>query len=402
MALHQLTVKQLESAEYNPNGSNEYHDGGGLFVRILAKNKCFYFRYKKPATGKKTNIKMGLFGDLTLKQARDKASNFRQLVNDGHDPKETKTTDENQTFGEIAKQFFQINKSYWSDSHYRTTVTRYKNYLEQPLGKKQVEKIKTRELTDILNKVAIAGSYATAAKLSHIIRGVFKHSYQLGVINVPPPELMTLVENKSEPKNHAYLDLSTSQGEKQFKQFVQDVNSVKAGISVAAALNLALHLFLRTGNLISLKLKHFDREKRELQIPKEEMKSGHCDYKIPLSDQAFEIIDQHIELTKPQEFIFESKRSKCGHISERSLNKTKLRLGWNQNDITIHGLRHTATTFLTEKGFPSELTELQLHHRLPGIRGIYNKAHRIEERRQMMQYWSDYIDSLLNNMGQAA
>jgi integrase len=62
---------------------------------------------------------------------------------------------------------------------------------------------------------------------------------------------------------------------------------------------------------------------------------------------------------------------------------------------TIHGFRSTASTILNEQGFRYDIIEKQLaHEEKNAVRGAYNRAEYMQERMDMMQWYSDFIDSL--------
>lgn len=70
-------------------------------------------------------------------------------------------------------------------------------------------------------------------------------------------------------------------------------------------------------------------------------------------------------------------------------------MGYNGKQ-TPHGFRHIMSTALRERGFRREWVESALAHKLGGVEGVYNKALYLEQRRKMMQIWSDYLDALAN------
>ena len=88
-------------------------------------------------------------------------------------------------------------------------------------------------------------------------------------------------------------------------------------------------------------------------------------------------------------------------MSENTLSNGLKRLG--VCEITAHGLRHTASTFLNESGlFRPEVIEIQLAHVDKNtIRGVYNKATYLEERRQLMAWWSLKLSTLMANCEEA-
>ena len=62
--------------------------------------------------------------------------------------------------------------------------------------------------------------------------------------------------------------------------------------------------------------------------------------------------------------------------------------------FTVHDLRRTGSTRLHEANFLPDIVETALGHRVGGVRGVYNRARYAEQRRDMLQWWADWIDSL--------
>ena len=62
-------------------------------------------------------------------------------------------------------------------------------------------------------------------------------------------------------------------------------------------------------------------------------------------------------------------------------------------DFVIHDFRRTASTLLHEAGFGSDWIEKALAHEVNGIRGTYNQAKYFDQRRDMLQWWADFVDS---------
>jgi integrase len=62
---------------------------------------------------------------------------------------------------------------------------------------------------------------------------------------------------------------------------------------------------------------------------------------------------------------------------------------------TGHGFRSTASTILNEHGFRPDVVERQLaHNERDAVRAAYNHAQYLPERRDMMQWWADYLDEV--------
>ena len=118
---------------------------------------------------------------------------------------------------------------------------------------------------------------------------------------------------------------------------------------------------------------------------------------VPISSKVKEILDFMQPLSGDSKYIFPSPRTKSRPICEQTLNPALHRLGF-KNIQTFHGFRHTASTMLNEMGFIGDVIEKQLaHEETNKVRGAYNKAQYIEQRKDMMQKWAFYLDGLKNN-----
>jgi integrase len=103
-------------------------------------------------------------------------------------------------------------------------------------------------------------------------------------------------------------------------------------------------------------------------------------------------------LTGAGKLLFPGERSAARPMSENTLNAALHRLGF-KGEIVAHGFRHMASTALNEAGWQEDAIERQLAHKDKNtIRGIYNKAQYLAERRKMMQAWADYLDKLRNDL----
>lgn len=116
---------------------------------------------------------------------------------------------------------------------------------------------------------------------------------------------------------------------------------------------------------------------------------------VPLSTQTVNYLRELQALTGDGELLFPGLRSATRPISDNTLNAALRRLGFGQDEMTVHGFRSMASTLLNEQGWHPDLIELQLAHQERNkVRAAYNRAQRLEERRKMMQAWSDYLDGL--------
>jgi integrase len=96
------------------------------------------------------------------------------------------------------------------------------------------------------------------------------------------------------------------------------------------------------------------------------------------------------------ELVMPSRSSLAKPFAQNALNQALDGLTFDMDPLTIHDLRRTGATLLTEHGFPSDVIEKALSHERQGIRAVYILAEHAEQRRKMLQWWADYVDEIVN------
>ncbi len=151
--------------------------------------------------------------------------------------------------------------------------------------------------------------------------------------------------------------------------------------------------FVRSRELRGARWEEFDFERVEWRIPASRMKIT-AEHIVPLSGQAIAILDELKSLTSSYELVFPNQINLTRPMSENTLLYAMYRMGYHSK-ATVHGFRATASTILNEMGFRADVIERQLAHAERNkVRAAYHRSAYLEERRKMMQTWSDYLDSL--------
>jgi integrase len=170
-----------------------------------------------------------------------------------------------------------------------------------------------------------------------------------------------------------------------------------------AALALSALLFQRPGNIRQMEWAWVDFAKSMLTIPSSEMKRRLTQklngrpHLVPLSPQASAILKELQPLTGHGRYVFPSLRTGERSMSENTVNAALRRLGFTGDEMTAHGFRAMARTLLIERipGIAPEVIEAQLAHGKSGPLGMaYDRAEFMEQRRQMMNVWADYLEQL--------
>ncbi|WP_415659374.1 tyrosine-type recombinase/integrase [Roseateles sp.] len=129
-------------------------------------------------------------------------------------------------------------------------------------------------------------------------------------------------------------------------------------------------------------------------MPAAKMKSGVM-HIVPLPRQAVAILQELQPLTGGNKWVFPGKRTNGQPMSENTVNAALRTLGYDRTMLTAHGFRGMASTMLHEQGWPTDVIERQLSHaERNAVKAAYNHAEHLPKRREMMQAWADYLDSL--------
>lgn len=158
-------------------------------------------------------------------------------------------------------------------------------------------------------------------------------------------------------------------------------------------LRLLLLTFVRTGELRGAEWSEIDLAVAEWRVPAERMKMRDP-HIVPLSVQSIAVLERLKQLTGKSKFAFPNSRNPQKTMSENTLLYGLYRMGYHGR-ATGHGFRATASTILNEMGFRADVIERQLAHAERNkVRAAYNRAQYLPERREMMQQWADYLESL--------
>jgi integrase len=186
-------------------------------------------------------------------------------------------------------------------------------------------------------------------------------------------------------KHHSFLNAS------ELPDFLKRLEVYDGNVLTKLALKFLLLTFVRTGELRAARWNEVNWEKAEWRIPADRMKMKEL-HIVPLSTQAIAALRELQRHTGSNEYVFPNQHNTTKFMSENTVLYALYRMGYHSR-ATGHGFRSTASTILNEHGFRADVIERQLaHSERNHIRAAYNHAQYLPERRDMMQWWADYLD----------
>jgi integrase len=164
-------------------------------------------------------------------------------------------------------------------------------------------------------------------------------------------------------------------------------------------MQIAPHVFVRPGELRHAEWVEFDVEAATWIIPAGKMKTRRP-HAVPLSTQVRALLAELREMTGSGRYLFPSMQTSRRPMSENTINAAFRRMGFGSDEVTAHGLRSTASTFLNESGkWSADAIERALAHGdSDAVRGTYNRGSYWTERVAMLQWWSDQLDEMRSNL----
>ena len=177
-------------------------------------------------------------------------------------------------------------------------------------------------------------------------------------------------------------------------QLLRAIDGYQGEYTTRQALKLLPHVFVRSSNIRLAEWKEIDFKKRLWVIPAEKMKAKK-EHRLPLTDQAIEILREIYPYTKEAKYIFHSPISRTRPLTDVTLSKALKRLDFG-SEIVPHGFRAMFSTLAYESGnFRSEVIEALLAHQENNkVKAAYNRALYEAEKRQVMEWWSNFLDEV--------
>ncbi len=376
-------------------------DGGGLYLEVTPRGGKWW-RLKYRFGGKEKRISLGTYPDVSLKEARGGRTEARNHLKNGIDPSKyrqalkTAHADlEANSFESIAREWFARFSPTWSKSHAERILRRLEANVFPWMGARTCNDITPPELLTVLRRVENRGALETAHRIKQSCGAVFRYAIATGRAERDPSADLKGALPPTKKKS-----FSTITEPKEIGALLRALQGYKGHFVTSCALRLAPLTFVRPGELRHAEWSEIDSDQAEWRIPAEKMKMNAV-HVVPLSKQALAVLKEIEPLTGRGNYVFPSIRSNARPMSENTVNGALRRLGYTKEQMTGHGFRAMASTLLNEQGWNRDTIERQLAHaERDNVRAAYNYAEYLPERREMMQAWADYLDSLRDNVVQ--
>ncbi|ENC5545581.1 tyrosine-type recombinase/integrase [Salmonella enterica] len=369
------------------------NDGNGLSL-LIEPNGSKGWRLRYRFSGKAKLMSLGTYPNVALADARTARDEAKKLIAGGIDPAEVRKAKKREiesrfgnTFEGIAREWYEKRFDRWSPSYAEEMIETFEKDVFPYIGSRPIAEIKPMELLAVLSVLNDRGATEKLRKVRQRCGEVFRYAVITGRAEYnPAPDLVSAF---APHKKEHYAFLKTDE----LPEFFRILNTYTGSMIVKLAMRLLILTGVRPGELRQAEWCEIDFDNRLWEVPKERMKMRrpHC---VPLSEQALNILEQLKPVTGHYQYIFPGRIHHSKPMSEMAMNVLIRRIGY-AGRVTGHGFRHTMSTILHEQGYNTAWIETQLAHvDKNSIRGTYNHAQYLDGRREMLQWYADYMDAL--------
>lgn len=386
-----LTALEVAKAEAKDK-LYKLFDERGMFL-LVKPNGAKYWRLKYAIGGKEKTYAMGVYPEVSLKDARELRDDARRLIAKGIDPvlarhqeKLVNVVAQENTFQAVALEWHSKAKGAWTARHAGNVLGTLEEDIFPYMGARPIADITAPELLDVLRKIEERGAPDMAARMRQRCSAVFRYGIITHKVkHDPAADLVGALESRK-VQHRAYIKRD------ELQEFMERLKTYEGQPLTRLALYLIVLTFVRSGELRGATWNEINFDRAEWRIPAERMKMSE-EHIVPLSAQALDVLDEIKTLSWSSTLLFPSQNGSGKIMSENTLLYAMYRMGYHKR-ATVHGFRATASTILNEMGFHPDVIERQLAHQEKNkVRRAYNHAQYLPERRKMMQSWADYIDS---------
>ena len=372
-------------------------DGDGLFLRIKPSGKkIWHLGYTVPLTKKRAKMSLGFYPYLTLAQARALRDEYLSLLAQGIDPQShneqkaqaLKDATEH-TFQTVAKKWLdeKIRTSGISQDHAKDIWRSLERNIFPTLGDIPIKEIRPKMLKQHLDPIEQRGVLETLRRIISRLNEIFRYAATEELIEFNPADNLT--QRFSKPKKQNMPALPPSE----LPRFIVALANASIRLETRLLIEWQLLTWVRPGEAVRARWTDIDEENRFWNIPAEFMKMKRP-HKVPLSKEAMRILESMKPISGHREWVFPSIKAPLSHMHEQTANAAIIRMGFG-GELVAHGMRSIARTAAEEAGkFRIEVLEAALaHSKKDEIIAAYNRAEYLAERIELMQWWSDYVQS---------
>lgn len=378
-----------------PDKRTIYYDNNQPGLRFLVTptgNKSFQFQMWSKKLGKPLTRTLGKFRTISLLEAREKAAGLITEINDGVDIERVQAESNRARLLEPTVQDFSaVFIERYCQAKQLRSIKETKRILDKEIcphiGKIKMSDVKRADLIHLLDKIQDRGALILCNRVHSVLSKMFSFAIERDVIEISP--VYGVKKRGVELKRERILSND-------------EIRLLWKSLKNSTSCMLLKFLLLtgqRTGEARQLEWSELNGNVWLIPSTKSKNKSSHT---VPLSTGAMEIVE-HMKTVSHGRYVFPGKRSEsksadccldenmAGHHFQRAIKK----YGWERT--TVHDLRRTMRSKLSELGIAPMVAEKILNHKIPGIISVYDHHEYLNEKQDALQKWCNRLNEILNS-----
>ncbi|EPB8622422.1 integrase domain-containing protein [Escherichia coli] len=368
------------------------HDGEGLFLIVKTSGKKLWrFRYQRPATKKRTMMRIGAFPALSLADARRLRADYLALLANGIDPQvQAEFIEEQQQialdsiFSTVATNWFQIKSKSVSPDYAKDIWRSLEKDIFPAIGEIPVQQIKARTLVEALEPIKARGALETVRRLIQRINEIMIYAVNTGLIDANPASGVGMAFEKPKKQNMPTLR------PEELPKLMRSLAMSNLSVPTRCLIEWQLLTLVRPSEASGACWAEIDLDTKLWTIPPERMKAKR-EHIVPLSRQALDILEVMKPISAHREHIFPSRNDPKQPMNSQTANAALKRIGFG-GKLVAHGLRSIASTAMNEAGFNADVIEAALAHSDKNeVRRAYNRSTYLEQRIELMEWWGNKV-----------
>jgi integrase len=346
-------------------------------------SKLWRLRYQN-IKGKSTMMSLGEYPVITLARARELALEKKRLKSRGIDISRSHDT----RFNKVVEDWLKRNKTHWTPYYHKKVKERLDLNVLPFTNGMDIKDIQGPHLISIMQRILQRGALNTAHKTYQYLVKIFSWAIVMDLTVKNPA--MDIKGYLSPLKKKRYPALTNL---KEVASIIMNIDNYSGSFVTTKALQLLVLTMLRPGEVRKAEWSEVNWTEKTLNIPAAKMKMKR-DHMVFLSDQAIDVLKEIHQLTGHRKYIFPGEKTSTVPMSEGAMLGALRRMGYSKDELVAHSFRSISSTILHEAGWDRDWIEMQLAHVPRGVRGIYNRAEYVDQRRCMLQAWADFVDYL--------
>ena len=376
----------------------------GIYLVVGRVDGCgkFIFRYVSPTTGKRRDMGLGNYPDVSLAAVRRAALEARLLIGDRIDPIDHRRQQlsgqdapfEIPAFEEAARRVHaELAPSYRNTKHAAQWLTTLETYVFPIIGARQVNELTPADFAEVLRPIWLTRC-ETASRVRQRMDRVMNWCAAHGFVSASPLSAVELILPR-QPKSRERVEHFPAVP---WRELPQVVAKLFAGRDLSAARHALLFTILtaaRSGEVRKLTWSELDLDQAIWSVPAPRMK-GYKPHRVPLSPEAISILRARLPHRGPKGYVFTNRPD--SPLSDMTLTKIlrdhKIASDTPNRFATVHGMRSSFRDWASENGYSRDMAERAVAHTIKNqTEAAYHRTDLLEARRAMMAEWGAYVTS---------